>query len=85
MGSTSSVPDGFVDSVSLLMKQPSTWQDCVAIARIKFEKYFKHMALALLSAFPLDTVVSNGSKSWLYNYSVSNPFDKKKYSTEASI
>ena len=51
-----------MDSLTLLMKRPSTWQDCVSIARIKFEKYFKHMALALLSAFPLDTVVSNGSK-----------------------
>ncbi|XP_066918728.1 ubiquitin-like modifier-activating enzyme 6 [Clytia hemisphaerica] len=61
---SSSIPDGFVDTISLLQKKPSDWSECVSSARIKFEKYFKHMALFLLHAFPLDTKMPDGALFW---------------------
>lgn len=60
----SSPPDGFVDSVGLLIKKPCDWSSCVSMARIKFELYYKHKALQLLHAFPLDTVQEDGTLFW---------------------
>ncbi len=43
---------------------PQTWPECVALARIKFEKYFNHKARQLLVLLPLDTKVKDGSLFW---------------------
>lgn len=56
------------DSIQLVMKilstYPTSWADCVALGRSKFEKYFNHKARNLLSAFPLDTKLQDGKPFW---------------------
>ncbi|XP_030832808.1 ubiquitin-like modifier-activating enzyme 6 isoform X2 [Strongylocentrotus purpuratus] len=47
-----------------LNNRGTSWQDCVRIARIKFEKYFNHKANQLLHAFPLDAKTSDGGMFW---------------------
>lgn len=44
--------------------RPKCWADCVALGRIKFEKYFNHKAQQLLSSFPPETLLSDGSPFW---------------------
>ncbi|XP_066272091.1 ubiquitin-like modifier-activating enzyme 6 [Branchiostoma lanceolatum] len=56
--------DGAVQSVKLLKNRPYRWADCVALARIKFEKYFNHKAKQLLHTFPLDTAMKDGTLFW---------------------
>ncbi|GAB1603006.1 ubiquitin-like modifier-activating enzyme 6 [Argonauta hians] len=48
----------------VLRNAPQDWQQCVSMARCKFEKYFNHKAKHLLHAFPLDTKLSNGGLFW---------------------
>lgn len=50
--------------VKVLRNRPATWPQCVALARVKFEKYFNHKARQLISAFPLDLVLKDGSLFW---------------------
>uniref|UniRef100_A0A8C5NHN3 E1 ubiquitin-activating enzyme n=1 Tax=Gouania willdenowi TaxID=441366 RepID=A0A8C5NHN3_GOUWI len=50
--------------IKLMSRQPSQWEQCIAIARLKFEKYFKRKALQLLHSFPLDTRLKDGSLFW---------------------
>ncbi|CAI2736752.1 unnamed protein product [Schistosoma spindalis] len=45
-----------------LYSRPSTWNQCLYLARDKFQHYFNHKALQLLHSFPLDTKLSNGGK-----------------------
>ena len=56
------------DSIQLVMKilltYPTSWADCVALGRSKFEKYFNHKARNLLNAFPLDTKLQDGKPFW---------------------
>ncbi|XP_074544060.1 ubiquitin-like modifier-activating enzyme 6 [Halichoeres trimaculatus] len=56
--------EGSFQVVKLLSRRPSQWEQCIAIARLKFEKYFKRKALQLLHSFPLDTRLKDGSLFW---------------------
>ncbi|KAF6733854.1 Ubiquitin-like modifier-activating enzyme 6 [Oryzias melastigma] len=56
--------EGAFQVVKLLSRRPSHWEQCVIIARLKFEKYFKRKALQLLHSFPLDTRLKDGSLFW---------------------
>ncbi|XP_039269540.2 ubiquitin-like modifier-activating enzyme 6 [Styela clava] len=51
-------------TLRLLSEAPTTWFDCVVYARRKFEKLFNHKAKDLLKAFPLDTMLQDGSPFW---------------------
>ncbi|XP_072319918.1 ubiquitin-like modifier-activating enzyme 6 [Eucyclogobius newberryi] len=56
--------EGSFQVMKLLSRRPSRWEQCITIARLKFEKYFKTKALQLLHAFPLDTRLKDGSLFW---------------------
>uniref|UniRef100_A0A4W6BQQ3 Ubiquitin-like modifier-activating enzyme 6 n=1 Tax=Lates calcarifer TaxID=8187 RepID=A0A4W6BQQ3_LATCA len=56
--------EGSFQVIKLLSRRPSQWEQCVAIARLKFEKYFKRKAIQLLHSFPLDTRLKDGSLFW---------------------
>ncbi|XP_006787336.1 ubiquitin-like modifier-activating enzyme 6 [Neolamprologus brichardi] len=56
--------EGSFQVIKLLSRQPTQWEQCVAVARLKFEKYFKRKALQLLHSFPLDTRLKDGSLFW---------------------
>lgn len=56
--------EGSFQVIKLLSRRPSHWEQCIAIARLKFEKYFKRKALQLLHSFPLDTRLKDGSLFW---------------------
>ncbi|XP_076027230.1 ubiquitin-like modifier-activating enzyme 6 [Genypterus blacodes] len=56
--------EGAFQVIKLLSRRPSQWEQCVIIARLKFEKYFKRKALQLLHSFPLDTRLKDGSLFW---------------------
>ncbi|XP_013776079.1 ubiquitin-like modifier-activating enzyme 6 [Limulus polyphemus] len=47
-----------------LKVRPYSFEDCVRISRIQFEKYFNHKALQLLGVFPLDSKLRNGTFFW---------------------
>ena len=38
--------DGIVKVAKMLNSRPHSWMDCVALARVKFEKYFNHRVCA---------------------------------------
>uniref|UniRef100_A0A3Q3W5P7 Ubiquitin-like modifier-activating enzyme 6 n=1 Tax=Mola mola TaxID=94237 RepID=A0A3Q3W5P7_MOLML len=52
--------EGSFQVIKLLSRRPSQWEQCITIARLKFEKYFKRKALQLLHSFPLDTRLKDG-------------------------
>ncbi|KAK3761216.1 hypothetical protein RRG08_022616 [Elysia crispata] len=56
--------DGGVKVSKVLANRPSSWPECVAFARIRFEKYFNHKAKQLLYAFPADKVLDDGVLFW---------------------
>ncbi|XP_008315191.1 ubiquitin-like modifier-activating enzyme 6 [Cynoglossus semilaevis] len=56
--------EGSFQAIKLLSRRPSKWEQCIAVARLKFEKYFKRKALQLLYSFPLDTQLKDGSLFW---------------------
>ncbi|KAK7929426.1 hypothetical protein WMY93_005821 [Mugilogobius chulae] len=56
--------EGSFQVMKLLSRRPSHWEQCITIARLKFEKYFKTKALQLLHSFPLDTRLKDGSLFW---------------------
>ena len=37
-----SPPENMVKSVKILSTRPRDWNECVALARVKFEKYYNH-------------------------------------------
>lgn len=41
-----------------------TWEDCLLIARNKFEKYFSNKAKDILNIYPVDHLMSDGSPFW---------------------
>ena len=49
----------------VMQARPVTWADCVRLARLKFEKYFNHKARQLLTSFPPDATLTDGSPFWL--------------------
>ncbi|XP_030643913.1 ubiquitin-like modifier-activating enzyme 6 isoform X2 [Chanos chanos] len=56
--------EGSFQVIKLLSRRPTHWEHCVALARLKFDKYFKRKALQLLHSFPLDTRLKDGSLFW---------------------
>lgn len=40
--------EGSFQVIKLLSKRPSRWDQCIAIGRLKFEKYFKRKVRSLL-------------------------------------
>lgn len=50
--------------IKTVEKRPTSYEDCVAFARIKFESYFQNLILNLLNAFPLDCVLKDGTLFW---------------------
>uniref|UniRef100_A0A3B4VKA4 Ubiquitin-like modifier-activating enzyme 6 n=1 Tax=Seriola dumerili TaxID=41447 RepID=A0A3B4VKA4_SERDU len=52
--------EGSFQVIKLLSRRPSQWEQCITVARLKFEKYFKRKALQLLHSFPLDTRLKDG-------------------------
>ncbi|XP_077158990.1 ubiquitin-like modifier-activating enzyme 6 [Paroedura picta] len=56
--------EGSFQVIKCLSRRPRNWQQCVELARLKFEKYFNHKALQLLHSFPLDTRLKDGSLFW---------------------
>ncbi|XP_028399059.1 ubiquitin-like modifier-activating enzyme 6 [Dendronephthya gigantea] len=57
-------PDGIIVVVKSLKSWPKNWRDCVARARLQFEKYYNHKAKQLLHLFPRDTRLSDGTLFW---------------------
>uniref|UniRef100_A0A672S7J6 Ubiquitin-like modifier-activating enzyme 6 n=1 Tax=Sinocyclocheilus grahami TaxID=75366 RepID=A0A672S7J6_SINGR len=56
--------EGSFQVIKLLSQRPTQWNHCLALARLKFDKYFKKKALQLLHSFPLDTRLKDGSLFW---------------------
>uniref|UniRef100_A0A3B5RDU7 Ubiquitin-like modifier-activating enzyme 6 n=1 Tax=Xiphophorus maculatus TaxID=8083 RepID=A0A3B5RDU7_XIPMA len=56
--------EGSFQVIKLLSRRPGQWKQCIHIARLKFEKYFKRKALQLLHSFPLETRLKDGSLFW---------------------
>ncbi|KAG1956678.1 ubiquitin-like modifier-activating enzyme [Pimephales promelas] len=56
--------EGSFQVIKLLSRRPTQWNHCIALARLKFDKYFKRKALQLLHSFPLDTRLKDGSLFW---------------------
>ena len=54
--------DGGVRVSKLASSRPRSWPDCVALARVRFEKFFNHKAHQLVYSFPLDTKLPDGSE-----------------------
>ncbi|KAB5518536.1 hypothetical protein PHYPO_G00167190 [Pangasianodon hypophthalmus] len=56
--------DGAFQVIKVLSRRPTCWEHCLALARLKFDKYFKRKALQLLHSFPLDTRLKDGTLFW---------------------
>lgn len=56
--------DGGLQVSKMAASRPNTPVDCVALARIRFEKFFNHKARQLLHSFPLDTKLPDDSLFW---------------------
>jgi len=52
------------EAVTLLEKKPSTFDDCIRYARIKFQKYFVNDIRQLLYTYPLDFKTKEGRPFW---------------------
>jgi len=50
--------------VKLLERRPFKFDDCVAFARLKFEKLFNHDVRQLLHVYPLDAKTKDGAPFW---------------------
>ena len=48
----------------LLQKAPFAFDDCIAFARRKFQKYFSNDSKQLLHVYPLEAVTKDGSPFW---------------------
>ncbi|CAL1537293.1 unnamed protein product [Lymnaea stagnalis] len=56
--------DGAPKVGKMLVNRPTCWKDCIALARLRFERYFHHKAQELLHAFPLDRKLEDGALFW---------------------
>lgn len=56
--------EGAIQVSKIVRSKPVDWCACVALARLKFEKYFNHKARHLLHHFPRDTKLKDGSLFW---------------------
>lgn len=54
----------FKEGLDLLKERPKTFEDCVAYARLQFEKYFNHDVKQLLHVYPLDAKTKEGNPFW---------------------
>lgn len=52
------------EGVELLADRPKSFDDCVAYARLQFEKYFSHDIQQLLHVYPLDAKTKEGQLFW---------------------
>ena len=52
------------DAIKILNKKPTNFNDCVVIARLKFQKYFVNDAKQLLYVYPLETTTKDGNRFW---------------------
>lgn len=48
----------------MLKKRPENFGDCIAFARLEFEKVFNHDIKQLLYVYPLDAKTKEGSNFW---------------------
>uniref|UniRef100_A0A4W4H5K4 E1 ubiquitin-activating enzyme n=1 Tax=Electrophorus electricus TaxID=8005 RepID=A0A4W4H5K4_ELEEL len=67
--------DGAFQVIKLLSRRPARWEHCLALARLKFDKYFKRKALQLLHSFPLDTRLKDGTLFWQSPKRPPNPIE----------
>lgn len=58
------VLDGLIQFVKVIRSYCFTWDECLMLARIKFEKYFSNKARNLLHNYPLDHLMNDGSQFW---------------------
>ncbi|KAL8577432.1 hypothetical protein ACOMHN_048067 [Nucella lapillus] len=58
------IVDGGLRVSKMAAARPRCWEDCVRLARLRFEKYFNHKAQQLIHAFPLDTKLPDNSLFW---------------------
>ena len=54
----------FREAVVLLEKRPTTFDDCIRYARLKFQKYFVNDIRQLLYTYPLDFKTKEGRPFW---------------------
>ena len=52
------------EAITLLEKKPTTFDDCIRYARIKFQKYFVNDIKQLLYTYPLDLKTKEGKPFW---------------------
>lgn len=52
------------EGLTLLEERPKTFADCVADARLQFEKFFNHDVKQLLHVYPLDAKTKEGAPFW---------------------
>ena len=52
------------ECIKILDKRPKNYEDCVAYARHKFEKYYNHDIKQLLHVYPLDAKTKDGNLFW---------------------
>ena len=50
--------------IKLAVKQPKTFEDCVKLARSKFQKYFVNDILQLLHVYPVEKLNKDGRPFW---------------------
>lgn len=55
---------GYVQFVKVIRSYCLTWNECLMLARIKFEKYFANKAKSLLYHYPLDHLMNDGTPFW---------------------
>ncbi len=58
------VIDGSVQIAKIMRDFCFDWNDCVRLARVKFEKYFSNKAKNLLHAYPLDHKIDESTVFW---------------------
>jgi hypothetical protein len=51
-------------ALKMLESRPTSFEDCVAYGRHKFDKYFRNKILQLLHNFPLDMTTKEGTPFW---------------------
>lgn len=51
-------------AIKLAEKKPTSFKDCIAIARAKFQKYFHNDIMQLLHVYPLNKLTKEGRPFW---------------------
>ena len=58
------LPENCIPVIKMLGKRVSSFESCVEMGRVKFEKYFDHKARNLCNAFPDDHKLEDGTPFW---------------------